>query len=139
MSDALEGPRRYYDFNYLLKPPPAMSEEEHKKILVELVREEQAGRDLIISCMINAFLSVTDKRYQDDTVFEPYVGTEKSIDTARTSFNEIKNTLELINIIKKNLANNPDGALIYQRLYDFELFLLKKKKDKRLTSKDEGL
>lgn len=135
MSDALEGPRKYYDFNYLLKPAPKLNPEEQKELLVELLRAEQAGRDIVIDCIVNAFAISGDMLYENNLAKGPYVATESTITAAKKDLAETKNTLDLMGIIRKKIQSWPDCGPLYGRLYDFEMWLLREQKKKRLTSK----
>src|SRR5688572_14693192 len=135
MSDTVEPPRNYYDFDWLLKPAPKLQPEEQKELMVELMQMEQNGRDIVIDCAVNAFVIEGDNRYAEDVSYKAYVGTEASIAGAKKEFREMKNTLDLVGVVKKKMLTFPGCAPHYTRLFDFEMWLLRQEKKKRLTSK----
>lgn len=137
--DQMEEPRRYYDFSFLLKPAPKLVNEEQKELLAELVQAEQAGRDIVIGCALNAFVIEGDLMYERDEFQKQYVATESSITSAVKEMRETKQTLDLVGSIKKRLGSWPACATHYQSLFDFEMFLLREQKKRRLTSKREPL
>lgn len=121
---------KYYDFSYLLKPVLPMAEENEKNILAEMLPSKSDVDDLIIDCSINSFLIQGDTMYEKDVSQAPIVGTEKTIDGTKLHLQK-KEGKDLLHYIKSRMVGYPQSSMNYNRLYNFELFLLKQKKSRR--------
>lgn len=136
LSDAMEGPRRYYDFNYLLKPAErASTQEAQKELSVELVRLGKEGREIINSCFVNALTISGDIQYENNIAANLYVSTEKEIDLFNERSLVFTDTFEFASHVRKSLSPHAASEMIYAKLFDFEMFLLKQRKLRREQKK----
>lgn len=120
----------YYKFDYLLKPALPMVEAEQKALWEEFLTPKEY-MDLLIDASINAFAAFGDAQYSANVGFKNIVATEKTMDATKLKFQKCKTVEELSQAIEGHLIPYPAARMAYNKLYNFEMFLLRQKKQRR--------
>lgn len=137
-SDEKEIPR-YYDFNYLLRPAPRMSTEEQNALQEKFLLTEDDKKDFYINASLSAMAILGDVMFSKDISFAPFVATEELMDATKAHMQQLNNHKTVIQDINSKFTGHPTAKMDFQRLMDFEWFLMRQTLQRRLTKKNKSV
>jgi hypothetical protein len=129
----------YYNFDYLLRAPPRMTVEEQNALMDEFLSDEDKRKELYVDLAMNTFAIHGDTMYDKDASFASQVPTESIMDVTKAAMMKTPTVKILIMSINDKIAPIPQAKLNYFRLLDFEMFLLRQKRHRRLTRKNKSV
>lgn len=129
----------YYNFDYLLRPPPRMVAEEQIALQNKFIPNDEDRKNLYIDLAIATMAIHGDVQYDKDVSFAGAVATEILMDSTKVTMQgKYSKPKEVLGDIMMRLNALPVAKMNYFRLFDFEMFLLRQKQE-RLTKKNRSV